>query len=301
MLSTKKRNLPSFIKNSDIYEDMNDDDLVDVPKKFMIKKYMYLYDDETQIDSLEEYIMLFEASRYFVIDPLPKKLRKFHKSHKDLVLSYLYPKFEDIYIKNLIEEINDYKYTIEIILNEDNLKEEYNGFNPVPSTIFINFSITLTIENENTYLSRNLLLEDNIDTLLSEIDLLDKKSIYINNSIYLEKFNKIEIKKNKIKISDLNNSVELKIINSLTLNLNKVMKKLIKAKKELVKIRDRLINREIIIFDYEYFSSSEGKIITFDENMKVSINKFTVNTREEILEIMKSYEEGMVFDILKSK
>jgi len=110
--------LPPIMKESPLFEDINDEDEIEIDKKYIFKEY--------NIKTFEDLILYLEIIRFLMIEKLPYEIYNFILENKELftqfniqILIDTFPEFENNFIKEFIiilGNVND--ICNELIINE---------------------------------------------------------------------------------------------------------------------------------------------------------------------------------------
>uniref|UniRef100_A0A6C0AE52 Uncharacterized protein n=1 Tax=viral metagenome TaxID=1070528 RepID=A0A6C0AE52_9ZZZZ len=161
MEEIKISDLPEYAKNSKIYEGMEADEVVFVPKKFLI------YNEK--INNFKDYKKLIKSYNYFLLE-LSDEIIKFQKDQKNEydVLHFLNKNKDILFFREQLENLENRKIKIEYFLDTDyfnkNKKIAFNlryvfqqgTFKIMISDIFINEKLcieTLNKIKESEYFS----------------------------------------------------------------------------------------------------------------------------------------------------
>jgi hypothetical protein len=80
-----KSEIPNWLKRSELYKNMNEDENIVLPQKYIIECFKI-------INNIDEYILMFETMRFFMLVDKPKffpnSFKKFTLENKILILDY---------------------------------------------------------------------------------------------------------------------------------------------------------------------------------------------------------------------
>lgn len=297
MFSIIKNKLPKFIKKSNIFRDIEDEELVFIPKNINIEKL--------KINSIENYIKMLQTIQYFNLD-MPTTMKNFIKlkNNEDEILMYLLPRKNDSFIKEIIDEIKvKFEFEINLKLSDYHIKQTIVKNNKILSCpIFLNFSV---YNLSTTFKSSKLEIFDSVNI----IEIIDNMIKYSKNKEYYKpdlgintrsidiKINKNNITVNFLQFDNIGNNVTLEIYaENNTVIKKRILNSFIELKEKILKLHELILNNKIFCIYYDKIIIFNSKKNLSKENSieftNLSIDKFVDKNQKIIIkETGKSMNE----------
>lgn len=254
MISLKRENIPKYLHKSNFYENLNDEDIVDVPVGF--------YKKDDTINNFEDFIQLFNIFKFFICK-FSSSFKKFYILESKQILEYFSGMYSEIEVQDMLTQFSYLK-----IKNPNQFISTYKIINMYNLKDILSFS---------EYYNKNKLKIIDKCNILSEQDILND----LKHKIIITPF----IKKGFFNITHLELWIDL---DNLSYSHNIYYTKTEEEINNLNLLKNEIWNMENTFFKYHFFEYKNKILTLINSEFQIKVNFFNRNEIcEDIDKIIK--------------